>query len=58
MLGVHVQTVRYRINRLKEIFGDRIDDPDSRLAFELTLRVIRLQRQEDDEGGVTIIRSG
>jgi DNA-binding PucR family transcriptional regulator len=44
VLGVHVQTVRYRINRLKEIFGDRIDDPDSRLAFELTLRVMRLQQ--------------
>jgi hypothetical protein len=42
MLGVHVQTVRYRINRLREIFGDVIDDPDSRLAFELALRVQRL----------------
>jgi DNA-binding PucR family transcriptional regulator len=42
MLGVHVQTVRYRINRLKEIFGDVIDDPDSRLAFELALRIMRL----------------
>ncbi|MGH3164904.1 MAG: helix-turn-helix domain-containing protein, partial [Trebonia sp.] len=41
-LGVHVQTVRYRINRLKEIFGDVIDNPDSRLAFELALRVRRL----------------
>jgi hypothetical protein len=47
MLGVHVQTVRYRINRLKEIFGDIIDDPDQRLAFELTLRVMRLQRERD-----------
>jgi hypothetical protein len=42
MLGVHVQTVRYRINRLREIFGDVIDDPDSRLAFELALRIQRL----------------
>ncbi|HSZ43108.1 MAG TPA: helix-turn-helix domain-containing protein [Trebonia sp.] len=47
MLGVHVQTVRYRIKQLKEIFGDAIDDPDSRLAFELTLRVMRLLRQPD-----------
>lgn len=47
MLGVHVQTVRYRIRQLKEIFGDRIDDPDQRLAFELTLRVIRLLRGRD-----------
>lgn len=51
MLGVHVQTVRYRINRLKEIFGDIIDDPDQRLAFELTLRVMRLQRKRDGEPG-------
>ncbi|MGH3168996.1 MAG: PucR family transcriptional regulator [Trebonia sp.] len=47
MLGVHVQTVRYRIKQLKEIFGDAIDDPDSRLAFELTLRVMRLLRERD-----------
>jgi hypothetical protein len=47
MLGVHVQTVRYRIKQLKEIFGDAIDDPDSRLAFELTLRVMRLLRGPD-----------
>jgi hypothetical protein len=47
MLGVHVQTVRYRIKQLKEIFGDAIDDPDSRLAFELTLRVTRLLRGPD-----------
>ena len=46
MLGVHVQTVRYRINRLKEIFGDVIDDPDSRLAFELALRIMRLLPDE------------
>jgi hypothetical protein len=53
MLGVHVQTVRYRINRLKEIFGDIIDDPDQRLAFELTLRVMRLQRKRDGEPSAT-----
>jgi hypothetical protein len=47
ILGIHPQTVRYRINRLKEIFGDIIDDPDQRLAFELTLRVMRLLRGRD-----------
>jgi hypothetical protein len=51
ILGVHPQTVRYRINRLKEIFGDIIDDPDQRLTFELTLRVMRLLRRHD--GGNT-----
>jgi DNA-binding PucR family transcriptional regulator len=51
MLGVHVQTVRYRINRLKEIFGDVIDNPDSRLAFELALRVMRLLPDEKIQAG-------
>ena len=52
-LGVHAQTVRYRIKQLKEIFGDRIDDPDQRLAFELTLRVMRLLRGRDGGPGAT-----
>jgi hypothetical protein len=54
-LGVHVQTVRYRIKQLKEIFGDRIDDPDQRLAFELALRVMRLQKRWDADGALTAI---
>lgn len=58
MLGVHVQTVRYRINRLKEIFGDRIHDPDSRLAFELTLRVMRLQRGWNADGPARTAQAG
>ena len=27
-LGVHPQTVRYRIARLRELFGTALDDPD------------------------------
>jgi hypothetical protein len=37
-LGVHPQTVRYRLNRLRELFGDTLDDPDARFELELVLR--------------------
>src|SRR5688572_629206 len=29
-LGVHPQTVRYRVRQLRDLFGDRLDDPDAR----------------------------
>src|SRR4051812_21033097 len=38
-LGVHAQTVRYRVGQLRERFGGRLDDPDERLALSLALRV-------------------
>jgi hypothetical protein len=37
-LGVHPQTVRYRLARLRELFGDTLDDPDRRFWLELALR--------------------
>jgi hypothetical protein len=36
-LHTHPQTVRYRLRRLRELFGDRLDDPDERLALQLAL---------------------
>lgn len=41
-LGVHPQTVRYRMRQLTELFGDRLDDPDERLSMEITLRAEQL----------------
>jgi hypothetical protein len=38
-LGVHAQTVRYRLGQLRERFGARLDDPDERLGLSLALRV-------------------
>jgi hypothetical protein len=38
-LGVHPQTVRYRLGRLRELFGDALDEPDARFWLELALRV-------------------
>jgi PucR C-terminal helix-turn-helix domain len=37
-LHVHPQTVRYRLARLRELFGGRLDDPDARFELELALR--------------------
>jgi PucR C-terminal helix-turn-helix domain len=36
-LQVHPQTVRYRMNRLHELFGSTLDDPDARLRLLLAL---------------------
>jgi PucR-like helix-turn-helix protein len=38
-LHVHVQTVRYRLGRLRDALGDALDDPRARLELALALRV-------------------
>ncbi|MGH2714951.1 MAG: helix-turn-helix domain-containing protein, partial [Thermoleophilaceae bacterium] len=38
----HPQTVRYRLARLRELFGERLDEPDGRFELELALRARRL----------------
>jgi PucR C-terminal helix-turn-helix domain len=38
-LDVHPQTVRYRLGRLRELFGDALDDPDARFELDLALRL-------------------
>jgi hypothetical protein len=38
-LGVHPQTVRYRMTRLRELFGDALDDADRRFELDLALRL-------------------
>ena len=37
-LDVHPQTVRYRLKQLRELFGDRLEDPDARFELSLALR--------------------
>ena len=37
-LEIHPQTARYRLGRLRELFGDALDDPDSRFWLEMALR--------------------
>ncbi|MBK6441082.1 MAG: helix-turn-helix domain-containing protein [Actinomycetales bacterium] len=36
-LFVHPQTVRYRMGQLRELFGDRLDDPEEILRLTLAL---------------------
>ena len=36
-LYVHPQTVRYRMAQLRELFGDRLDDPEEVLRLTLAL---------------------
>src|SRR5579859_4864418 len=38
-LGIHPQTVRYRVARLRELFGDLLEDPEERFWLEVALRV-------------------
>ncbi|MFI1535912.1 helix-turn-helix domain-containing protein [Streptomyces anandii] len=42
-LGVHPQTVRYRLRQIRQLWGDEIDDPDRRFELELVLRAQRLR---------------
>ncbi|UIJ56674.1 helix-turn-helix domain-containing protein [Amycolatopsis acidiphila] len=36
-LHIHPQTVRYRLTQLRELFGERLDDPDNRRRLTLAL---------------------
>lgn len=42
-LGVHPQTVRYRLRQIRALLGDEVDDPDRRFKLELVLRARRLR---------------
>jgi len=37
-LDVHPQTVRYRVRQLRDLFGDRLEDPEARFELALALR--------------------
>ena len=42
-IGVHVQTVRYRLRQLRELLGDALDDPEARFELSVALRAARLR---------------
>jgi hypothetical protein len=54
-LGLHAQTARYRLSRLRELLGDTIDDPDARFELELTLRA-RLRPNDRPSTGSRFVR--
>jgi hypothetical protein len=39
LLGIHPQTVRYRVARLRELFGAELEDADARFRLGVALRV-------------------
>ncbi|MBO9532483.1 MAG: helix-turn-helix domain-containing protein [Solirubrobacteraceae bacterium] len=41
-LGIHVQTVRYRLGRLRELLGPLLDDPKRRFELHVALRARRV----------------
>ncbi len=41
-LGVHVQTIRYRLGRLRELLGATLDDPEQRFELHVALRARRI----------------
>jgi PucR C-terminal helix-turn-helix domain len=43
-LHLHPQTIRYRLTRLRDLFGDQLEDPDARFELELALRSARSSR--------------
>ncbi|MFC4035246.1 helix-turn-helix domain-containing protein [Streptomyces polygonati] len=51
-LGVHPQTVRYRLRILDRAFGNQLTDPDQRFATEIALRALHLREHgETPDGG-------
>jgi hypothetical protein len=44
-LHVHPQTVRYRMGQIRELFGDRLDDPQTVLALTIALAGDRVNEQ-------------
>jgi PucR family transcriptional regulator, purine catabolism regulatory protein len=38
-LGLHRNTLTYRLNRIQELLGVTLDDPDVRLALHLALKI-------------------
>ena len=44
-VGVHANTLRYRLRRIADTSGIRLDDPDERLVAALELRLLRREEQ-------------
>ena len=45
-LGVHPQTARYRLARLRELFGEALEHPDGRFLLALALRSPTMNRAD------------
>jgi len=45
-LFVHPQTVRYRMTQLRELYGDRLEDPDTVLELTIALGAVQPRRSD------------
>lgn len=45
-LGIHVSTLRYRIDRFQDLVGADLSDPETRFSLALAVRLHRLQQGE------------
>ena len=48
VLGVHRNTVSYRVNRIAELSGRDLGDPRARLLFEVALAIRDIERAKQD----------
>ena len=44
-LDIHRNTLEYRMQRIEELAGERLDDPNNRLALELGIRLLEMRRK-------------
>ena len=52
LLGVHPQTVRYRVHQIEQLFGDALADPQARFELELSVRAELLRSNAETPAGV------
>lgn len=52
-LHIHPQTVRYRMRKIEQTFGDDLDDPEARFGIEVALRAAYLRRSPAASPGHT-----
>jgi hypothetical protein len=43
LLHIHPQTVRYRMRKIEQVFGDELADPEARFGIEVVLRAAHLR---------------
>lgn len=53
-LGVHPQTVRYRIRQIEQTLGEELEDPDTRFSIEVVLRAIWLRERGMRRRGIPL----
>lgn len=57
-LRLHPQTVRHRLRRLRDLFGDRLEDPVARFELALAVRCARSAATSDPAAATGAARGG